>query len=88
MRRSLKIFGIAAVTVLIALIGLSFFVKSYLRSERLKALVATRIGQVTGRGVNIVSIQVSLFRGIVLKGLSIRGKSGHGDFLSLKSCPR
>ncbi len=85
MKRFVKIFGIAAVAVLIALIGLSFFVRSYLRSERLKALLVPRIEQVTGRGVNIGSIQVSLFRGIVVKGLSIRGKSGEGDFLSARS---
>ncbi|MDA8240001.1 MAG: AsmA family protein [Nitrospiraceae bacterium] len=85
MKRFLKILGIAAAAVLIALIGLSFFVKSYLRGERLKALLVPRIEQVTGRGVNIDSIQVSLFRGIVVKGFSIRGKSGEGDFLSARS---
>ncbi len=81
MKRFLNIFGIAAVVIIIAIIGLSFFVKSYLRSERLKALLIPRIEQATGRGVNIDSIQVSLFKGIVVKGFSIRGKSGEGDFI-------
>jgi uncharacterized protein involved in outer membrane biogenesis len=83
MKRLLKI-AIVVVGVLVLLfIGLNIFVKSYLSSDRLKALILPKVEAATGRKVNIDEINVSLFKGIVAKGLSVKERDGQKDFLKI-----
>lgn len=70
------VLGILLVTGLV----LSFAVRSYLSSERLKAVLIPRLEEFTGRQVAVEDIDVSLFKGIVVKGISIKQRDGKGDF--------
>src|SRR4030066_2044454 len=83
MKKLLKI-AIVVVGVLVLLfVGLTLFVKSYLSSDRLKPIILAKAEAATGRKVNIDEINVSLFKGIVAKGLSVKEKDGQKDFLKI-----
>lgn len=83
MKKLLKV-AIVAVGVLVLLtIGLTLFVKSYLSSDRLKPLILPKVETVTGRKVQLNEINVSLFKGITAKGLSVKEKDGQKDFLKI-----
>lgn len=69
---------------LLLFIGLNIFIKSYLSGERLKAMILPRAEALMGRKVNLEEIHVSLFRGVVAKGLSIKEMDGQRDFLKMK----
>jgi len=83
MKKLLKI-AIVVVGVLVLLfIGLTLFVKSYLSSDRLKPIILPKAEAATGRKVHLDEINVSLFKGIVAKGLSVKEKDGQRDFLKI-----
>ena len=82
MTRTTKILAVAAGLLLAGAAGLSVFVGSYLKSDKLKSVLIPRIEQLTGRTVQIDSIHASLLKGIVVKGFRIKDRSGEGDFLS------
>lgn len=83
MKKMLKV-AVAVVGVLILLIiGLSIIVKSYLTSDRLKPIILPKAEAVTGRKVELDEINVSLFKGIVAKGLRVKEKDGKEDFLKI-----
>ena len=65
------------------LIGFSIFLKTFLSGDRLKAIILPRAESMTGRKVSLDEINVSLFKGIVAKGLSVKEKDGQGDFLKI-----
>ena len=73
---------IVGVLVLL-LIGLTLFIKSYLSSDRLKPIILPKAEAATGRKVQIDEINVSLFKGIVAKGLSVKERDGQKDFLKI-----
>ncbi len=83
-RKLLLACGIGAAVVVIALIGLSIAVKSYLKSDKLKALIVPKVEEVTGRKAGIDLIKVSLFRGIVVKGISLMEPDGKQEFITVK----
>ncbi len=83
MKRILKVAGIVVGILILMIIGLSIVVKSYLSSDRLKQLILPKAEALTGRTVLLDDISVSLFRGIVAKGLSVKEKDGKGDFLKI-----
>ncbi|MFB3885640.1 MAG: AsmA family protein [Thermodesulfobacteriota bacterium] len=83
MKKPLK-FGIAMIGFLVLLfVGLSIFLKIFLSSDRLKAMILPRAESMTGRKVSLDQINVSLFKGIVAKGLSVKEKDGEKDFLRI-----
>jgi len=83
MKKLLKI-AIVVVGVLVLLfVGLTLFVKSYLSSDRLKPIILPKAEAATGRKVLLDEINVSLFKGIVAKGLSVKEKDGQKDFLKI-----
>ncbi len=84
MRKLLWAGGAAVVLLLIGLLGLTLFVKSYLTSEKLKAIIIPKLEAVTGRSVSIGDIDVSIFRGVVVKEISIRELTGNNNFISVK----
>jgi hypothetical protein len=74
--------GVFFVLVVIVIVALSVLVKTYLKSEQLKALIIPRAEEFTGREVSIERIDVSLFKGIVVKKLDI--KEDGRDFVSVE----
>ena len=83
MKKVLKVTaGVAGVLVLLV-IGLSLFVKSYLSSDRLKTIILPKAEAITGRKVQLDKINVSFFKGVVAKGLSVKEKDGREDFLKI-----
>ena len=69
--------------LVLLLIGFSIFIKTFLSGDRLKAIILPRAESMTGRKVSLDEINVSLFKGIVAKGLSVKEKDGQGDFLKI-----
>jgi uncharacterized protein involved in outer membrane biogenesis len=81
MKKVIRI-GIIVVAVFVLLIiGFAVFVNMFLTSERLKAFLVPKAEALTGRKVLLDQINVSLFKGIVVKGLSVKEKDGQADFL-------
>jgi AsmA protein len=83
MKKLAKIGIIVLGIIVILIIGLSIFIKSFLTSDRLKAMILPQAEAVTGRKVGLDEIHVSLFKGIVAKGLSIKEKDGQKDFVKV-----
>lgn len=70
--------------ILVFLLCLSLFVKSLLKSDKLKALIIPRAEEFIGRKVNIDQIHISLFKGIILKGIAVKEPDGAGDFITTR----
>lgn len=83
MKKPLKITMVIVGVLVLLLVGLTLFVKSYLSSDRLKPIILPKAEAATGRKVQIDEINVSLFKGIVTKGLSVKEKDGQKDFLKI-----
>ncbi len=83
MKKLLKIAGIVVGILILLIIGLSIVVKSYLSSDRLKPIILPKAEAMTGRKVLLDDISVSLFTGIVAKGLSVKERDGQKDFLKI-----
>jgi AsmA protein len=83
MKKLLKVAGIVVGILVLLIIGLSIFVKSYLSSDRLKPIILPKAEAMTGRKVLLDEISVSLFKGIVAKGLSVKEKDGERDFVKV-----
>ncbi len=85
MKRKLLWAGaICLATIVVLIIGLSIFVKSYLRSDKLRAIVVSRVEGLTGRIASIDRIEVSLFKGIVVDGIDLKERNGKQDFIKAK----
>ncbi|HMK60589.1 MAG TPA: AsmA family protein [Dissulfurispiraceae bacterium] len=82
MKKLLVIVGIIIGLIVAAIAGLTFYVKSYLQSDKLKSLILPRIEQATGRKASIDSIDVSIFSGISVQGIHLKEKDGARDFVS------
>jgi len=83
MKKLLKVAGIVVGILILLIIGLSIFVKSYLSSDRLKPIILPKAEAMTGRKVLLDDISVSLFKGIVAKGLSVKERDGQRDFVKV-----
>lgn len=83
MKKVLKMTAGAAGVLVLLIIGLSIFVKSYLSDDRLNPIILPKAEAMTGRKVQIDEIKVSLFKGVVAKGLSVKEKDGKEDFLKI-----
>jgi len=83
MKKLLKVAAIVVGILVLLVIVLSIFVKSYLSSDRLKPIILPKAEAMTGRKVQLDEINVSLFSGIVAKGLSVKEKDGQRDFLKI-----
>ncbi len=81
MKKVVKIGLIVLGIVVILIIGLNIFIKSFLTSDRLKAIILPKAEALTGRKVNLDEINVSLFKGIVAKGLSVKERDEQKDFI-------
>src|SRR4030042_1054309 len=83
MKKLLKIVIVVVGVLVLLFVGLTRFVKRYLSSDRLNPIILPKAEAATGRKVNIDEINVSLFKGIVAKGLSVKEKDGQKDFLKI-----
>ncbi len=83
MKKLLKVAGIVVGILVLLIIGLSIFVKSYLSSDLLKPIILPKAEAMTGRKVHLDEIDVSLFKGIVAKGLSVKERDGKRDFVKV-----
>ena len=83
MKKLLKVAIVVVGILVLLMIGLTLFVKSYLSSDRLKPIILPKAEAATGRKVQLDEINVSLFKGIVAKGLSVKEKDGQRDFLKI-----
>jgi len=81
MKKPYKIGIIVIAALVLLMIGFSLLLKSFLSEETLKAFLLPRAETLTGRKVDLDQINVSLFKGIVAKGLSVKEKDGQKDFL-------
>ena len=83
MKKAVKVALIVLAVFVLFFIGLSIFIKSFLSSDRLKGMILPQAEAVTGRKVNLDEIHVSLFKGIVAKGLSVKERDGQKDFIKV-----
>ena len=83
MKKLLKVAGIVVGILVLLVIGLSIVVKSYLSSDRLKPIILPKAEAMTGRKVQLDEINVSLFKGIIAEGLSVKERDGQKDFLKI-----
>jgi uncharacterized protein involved in outer membrane biogenesis len=83
MKRFLKVAAIVVGILVLLVIGLSIVLKSYLSSDRLKPMILPKAEAMTGRKVQLDEINVSLFKGIIAKGLSVKERDGQKDFLKI-----
>jgi uncharacterized protein involved in outer membrane biogenesis len=81
MKKALKIVGIAAAVVLVVIIGLTLFVKSYLTDERIRAIVTESAESSLNRKVSLGAISVSIFRGVSVKDFEIMEKDSDAAFV-------
>jgi len=83
MKRILFWIGGTILAVLtIVFIGLTVLIKSYLKSDTLKAIFIPKVEAFTGRNVTVDRIDVSLLKGIMVKGIKLKEKDGKRDFIS------
>ncbi len=83
MKKLLKVAAIVVGILVVLVIVLSIVVKSYLSSDRLKPIILPKAEAMTGRKVQLDEINVSLFTGIIAKGLSVKERDGQKDFLKI-----
>jgi AsmA protein len=83
MKKFLKVAAIGVGVLVLLVIALSIFVKSYLSSDRLKPIILPKAEAMTGRKVQLEEINVSLFKGIIAKGLDVKERDGQKDFLKI-----
>jgi hypothetical protein len=83
MKKLLKVTAIVVGILVLLVIVLSIVVKSYLSSDRLKPIILPKAEAMTGRKVQLDEINVSLFTGIIAKGLSVKERDGQKDFLKI-----
>ena len=84
MKKPLKIAIIVLAVVLVVIAAVSLFVKSYLTEERMRALISEIANKSLNRETVIGAIDVSLFRGIVVKDFEIREKNAESVFIKTK----
>ena len=81
MGKLLKIVGGLLVLVVLVVVGLNIFIKSYLTNERVKTMVIPPAEKALGRTVTIGEIEVSLFSGITINNFAIKEKDGKTNFV-------
>jgi hypothetical protein len=83
-KRLFIITGTALGIIVASLLVLTLYVKSYLQSDKLKAIIIPKIEELTGRPVSLDAINVSIFSGISVQGIHVKEKDGSGDFAAVK----
>jgi len=84
MKKPLKITAIIIAVIIVSIAAALIFVKSYLTEDRMRAFISEFAEKSLDRQVAIGDIEVSLFRGVVVKGFEIREKDPNAAFLKTK----
>jgi len=84
MKKPVKIAVIVLAVVVVAVAAVTLLVKSYLTEERMRALVSEMVEKSLNRKTLIGAIDISLFKGIVVKDFEIREKDGASAFIKTK----
>ncbi len=84
MKKLLWICGIICAVIVAALLVITIVVKNYLKSEKLKSLIIPKVEELTGRKADIEGINVSIFKGIIVKGISLKEQDGSKDFITTR----
>jgi len=84
MKKPLKIAAIIIAVILLLIAAALIFVKSYLTEDRMRAFISEFAEKSLNRKVVIGDIEVSLFRGVVVKNFEIREKDPNAAFLKTK----
>ncbi len=79
-----KTLYIIAALLVIALIGLTVFIKVYITPERVKAFLIPQAEKHLNRKVDIEELNISILKGITVKNFAIKEKDGKTDFLKSK----
>lgn len=79
-----KILSIIAALIIIAIVGLTVFIKLYITPERVKVFLILQAEKNLNRKVVIEELNISLFKGIVVKDFAIKEADGKTDFLKSK----
>lgn len=85
MNKALKIVGIVASVVVVVIIGLTIFVKSYLTDARIRTFVTRTAESSLHRKVSLGAISVSIFSGISVKDFEIKEKDSNSDFVKAEA---
>ncbi|MDA8175053.1 MAG: AsmA family protein [Nitrospiraceae bacterium] len=81
MKKLLYVIAAVIVVLIVLVAAASIFVKSYFTSDRLKTIVLPKIEAATGRKASIAQINISIFKGIIVKDISLKNSGGKTDFL-------
>lgn len=81
MKKAYKILAVIAAVLIVAVVGLTVFVKSYLTDERIRMLVTEAAEKSLHRKVSLGAISVSIFSGISVKDFAILEKDSNQAFL-------
>jgi len=84
MKKPFKIAVIVLAALVVAVVAVSLFIRSYLTEERMRALVSEMAEKSLNRKTAIGGIDVGLFKGIVVKDFVIREKDGESVFFKTK----
>ncbi len=81
MKKAYKILAVIAAVLIVAMVVLTLFVKSYLTDDRIRMLVTESAEKSLHRKVSLGAISVSIFSGISVKDFAIREKDSDQAFL-------
>ena len=84
MKKPLKIAVIILAVLLAAIVAVSVLIKSFLTEERVRALVVKTVEKSLHRKTVIGAVDVSLFRGIVVRDFEIRERDAESVFFRAK----
>jgi len=84
MKKPLKIAVIILAIVLVVIVAVSVLIKSFLTEERARALVMETVEKSLHRKTVIGAVNVSLFRGIVVRDFEIRERDAESVFFTTK----
>ena len=81
MKKALKVAVVLFIIAAVVLAGLTFFARSYLTDERIRAYLVVTAEKSLGRKVGLGAIQVSIFKGISVKDFEIKEKDSNEPFV-------
>lgn len=77
-----NIFLVVVFAIVGILIAFTFFIKSYLTPERIRAFLIPEAEKALNRKVTVGSIDISLFKGITIRDFTIKESDESSDFFS------
>jgi AsmA protein len=85
MNKLLKILGVLALLIVLAVVVLTLVVRSYLTGERVKAMLIPQVEEALGRTVTMGEVDIGLFRGVSISDFAVKEDDGKTDFVNVKN---